>query len=109
MSTPITTKQLPPPEPSKDAKWCHRFMVPLSYGVQRVNPLNPREPIMEPAGNMIYTKCIAEQCAIWDERGRRCGDLTHALATAELANATERIAKITEKEHSQVKFIESGA
>lgn len=77
----IEERQLKPP--AKDAKWCHRIYVPMTYAQQTgINPLT-KEPIVEPKGNLIYSKCLGDQCSLWSEKFKVCGDLLSAESAKE--------------------------
>ena len=86
------TRVEPPPQPqAKDAKWCHRFFIPMTFAEQRPNPLNPREMMVEPKAQGVFVKCLGQECAIWDNDRKQCSDKTKALSLAALAD--RRLAK----------------
>ncbi len=93
---------LPPPTSKNvpDALWCHRFFIPVPYAEQTMNPIT-KQPIIEPKGNLVFMKCLGEQCALWVKAHKKCGDLLNAEATQGLLDQ-----KL--KEYNTVKFVESG-
>lgn len=69
--------------PKSDAKmpWCHRFYIPVAYAEQ--TPAMPGLPArIEPKGNLIFMKCLGDQCAIYDKKRNQCSELSHNLAVA---------------------------
>lgn len=76
------------PVKKSDAKWCHRFMVPMPLVEQTVNPLN-KQVMVKPKAEMSFIQCLGDQCSIWVSSQKKCGDLVRAESLAEIARCTK--------------------
>lgn len=81
----------PPQQPqAPNAKWCHRFFIPMTFAEQRPNPLNPREMMVEPKANAVFVRCLGAECTLWDEHRKQCADRTKAIALEQIAVLLEK-------------------
>ncbi len=85
---------------SRKLSWCHRLFIPVPYGEQTVNPIT-KQPLFEPKGNLIFMKCLAHQCAIWDRTRKQCSDLTANIGMGVLADLKVR-------QDGEIKILDGG-
>lgn len=81
---------------AKDAKWCHRFFVPMQYIEQGQDPIM-KMGVQTIKAQISFVKCIADQCAIWDDKRKQCSEKTRNLAAADSADGTGSLTKAVDE------------
>lgn len=75
------------PEPKQNGKACHRFRIPMSFGIpDRVNP-----QAINMQGQMAFIDCLGEKCNLFNPDAKECWDVTSAKASIKLNALVEQI------------------
>lgn len=59
----------PPKQPeAPNAKWCHRFFIPMTYAEQTPGGA------VTPKASAVFVKCLGAECTLWDTLKLKCAD-----------------------------------